>query len=474
MKGNRAESDRVRKLRQRAESSIECETMDIPDMSPDEVRKLVYELRMHQIELEIQNEELRHAQEELVRSRDRYSDLYDFAPVGYVTIAYEGLILEANLALTQMLGTPRSTLVKRPFSAFIIPDDQEVYYHYRQEILESKQGTCRIRMLGRDAEPFFAQMDSILIEADREKDILIRTIISDITEQKRAEEERLRLETKVLRSQKLESLGVLAGGIAHDFNNLLMGILGNADLAAMNLVPETPAREYVHQIEIASKRAANLAKQMLAYSGKGRFVVLAINLQTLVEEMVHLLEVSISKKVVINYDFAGNVPSIEADATQIRQIVMNLVINASEAIGDHSGVISIRTGVMECDRNYLNDTCLDDNLPEGVYSYFEISDTGGGMDKETIAKIFDPFFTTKFTGRGLGLAAVLGIVRGHKGAVEIRSRSGKGTTFTVLFPALKDSVYSSDIPASVESPASEMLCSRHSSSRTTTSSTNST
>ncbi|MCP4676637.1 MAG: response regulator [Deltaproteobacteria bacterium] len=262
----------------------------------------------------------------------------------------------------------------------------------------------------------------------------------DITERKRAEEEKLTLERQMQQAQKLESLGVLAGGIAHDFNNLLMGILGNADLAMLDLAPESPIRANILDIEMAANRAADLAKQMLAYSGKGRFVVQKLDLQTIVQEMVHLLEVSISKKAVVKYDFAQNVPPIEADTTQIRQIIMNLVVNASEAIGNRSGVISIRTGVMECDQAYFDETFVDEtyfdnNLSANTYSYFEISDTGSGMDKETSAKIFDPFFSTKFTGRGLGLAAVLGIVRGHSGAIKVYSELNKGTTFKILFPS---------------------------------------
>ena len=236
-------------------------------------------------------------------------------------------------------------------------------------------------------------------------------------------------------AQKLESLGVLAGGIAHDFNNILMAIIGNADLALMRINKESPAVENLHRIEQAAARAADLAKQMLAYSGKGKFVVENVDLNTLLEEMLHMLEVSISKKAVLRLNLHQPLPPVEADATQMRQIVMNLVINASEAIGDKSGVIAITTGCMDCDRNYLKDVWLDENLADGLYVYLEIADTGCGMDKETLAKLFDPFFTTKFTGRGLGMAAVLGIVRGHKGAIKVYSEPGRGTTFKILLPA---------------------------------------
>ncbi|MBN1475717.1 PAS domain S-box protein [Candidatus Sumerlaeota bacterium] len=254
----------------------------------------------------------------------------------------------------------------------------------------------------------------------------------------RIEEERRRLEEKIQQTQKMESLGVLAGGIAHDFNNLLMGILGNANLALDEMSPESPARYSIQQIEMATRRAADLTKQMLAYSGKGRFVIKPLDLSHLVEEMLHMMQVSISKKAVLRLDLAKSLPAIRADATQIRQIVMNLITNASEAIGDRSGVIAITTGAMECDREYLSTTHLDTEMREGLFVTLEVSDTGEGMDAETQAKIFDPFFTTKFTGRGLGLAAVLGIVRGHRGAIRVYSEPRKGTTFKILFPASED------------------------------------
>jgi len=273
---------------------------------------------------------------------------------------------------------------------------------------------------------------------DRDGKIVgILGIFWDITDRKRAEEERKAFDAQVQHAQKLESLGVLAGGIAHDFNNLLLAILGNADLALMDMAPEAPARENVDEIKKASQRAAELARQMLAYSGKGRFVVKALDLSAMVEEMTHMLNVSISKKAILKYNFSKNLPAIEADATQVRQVIMNLITNASEAIGGRSGVISISTGAMEAKRDYLKETYLDEGLPEGLYVTLEVADAGCGMSEETQARLFDPFFTTKFTGRGLGMAAVLGIIRGHRGAIRICSEVGKGTTITVLFPAIR-------------------------------------
>ncbi|MBI3089483.1 MAG: PAS domain S-box protein [Candidatus Tectomicrobia bacterium] len=259
-------------------------------------------------------------------------------------------------------------------------------------------------------------------------------ILRDISERKQAEAERRHLQAKMQQSQKLESLGVLAGGIAHDFNNLLMGVMGHASLALMELPPESPARQSMQQVETAARRAAELTNQMLAYSGKGRFIVQPLNLSKLVEEMAHLLQTVISKKAVLRFDLAKDLPPVEVDATQVRQVVMNLITNASDALDGATGVITLRTGIFEADRAYLSRTYLDEELPEGRYAYIEVADTGAGMDHDTVAKIFDPFFSTKFTGRGLGLAAVLGIVRGHQGAIKIDTRKGVGTTIRILLP----------------------------------------
>ncbi len=256
-------------------------------------------------------------------------------------------------------------------------------------------------------------------------------------ERAHAEEERKNLEAQMRQAQKLESLGVLAGGIAHDFNNLLTGILGYASLAANTLRgTTTSAVKHVEEIEKVAQRAAGLTKQMLAYSGKGRFLIMPIDLSASVDELAHLLSISISKKARLHHNFDKNIPLVEADPAQVQQVVMNLITNASEALGDQPGDISIATGVMQCTRDYLADSFLDGSLPAGEYVYVDVTDTGCGMDEATLARIFDPFFTTKFTGRGLGMSAVLGIMKGHRGTIKVDSTPGAGTTIRLLFPAL--------------------------------------
>ena len=264
---------------------------------------------------------------------------------------------------------------------------------------------------------------------------LLGGIFVDRTKQRRAEEEHRQLEIQMLQSQKLESLGLLGGGIAHDFNNILAGILGYADLALNELPDDAPSAKSIREVIEASKRAADLCNQLLAYSGEGKFVVEAIDISQLVREMTHLLEVTISKKTKLKCNLAKALPAVECDATQVRQVVMNLIVNASDAIADGTGRITVSTFVRACDRQYLSRTYLGESLLEGEYVCVEVSDTGCGMDEATKGRIFDPFFSTKFTGRGLGLAAVMGIVRGHRGAVMVDSKTGEGTAFTVLLPA---------------------------------------
>ncbi len=267
-------------------------------------------------------------------------------------------------------------------------------------------------------------------------------IAQDITERKRAEEEKLALERQVQHAQKLESLGVLAGGIAHDFNNILMAVRGYAELAVEDLAETHPALSSVREIEKGAKRAAELTRQMLAYSGRGRFVIEAMDASALMDDMAHLLRTSIPRTIVLNLHLERSLPAIEADASQVQQVVMNLITNAADAIGDEDGAIALSTGTMDVSTDYLARNLAaapspEDAIQPGAYVFFEVSDTGCGMDEETRAKLFEPFFSTKFTGRGLGMAAVQGIVRGHKGAIVLDTEPGKGSTFRVLLPVVE-------------------------------------
>jgi PAS domain S-box-containing protein len=259
----------------------------------------------------------------------------------------------------------------------------------------------------------------------------------DVTARIRAEQERQRFETQAWHAQKLESLGMLAGGIAHDFNNLLAVILGHADLALKELAPGASARSNVAHVSQAARRAAELTNQLLAYAGRGQAAPQAIDLSKLVESNVELLQVSLAKKAELRWDLAEDLPLVHGDPGRITQVILNLITNAGEALGEERGSITIRTRVVEVDEDWQSRSYPPGTLAPGPHVCLEVIDTGCGIDAASRERIFEPFFTTKPAGHGLGLAAVLGIVRAHRGAVAVESEAGKGTTFRALFPAVE-------------------------------------
>lgn len=369
----------------------------------------------------------------LRESEDRYRNIIESSSESII-VHRDGIIVYANPSAVRLHGaSSASDLVGRRMLDLIHTDFHEMVMARRRSISESGIAgpMVEMRFLKLDGTPVDVEVQSV---ATRYGDApAVQVTAHDTTERKLAEANRLKFERELQETQKLESLGVLAGGIAHDFNNILTGIMGNASIASIELPADSGVQPNLAAIKEASRQAAELCKQMLAYSGKGRFVVQNISLNRIVEETTHLLQISISKKAVLRFNLYPALPPINADATQIRQVIMNLVINASEAIGEKSGVISLHTGLTRVDHTYLGGTVLAPELPEGTYVYLEVADSGCGMSQETQSRIFDPFFTTKFAGRGLGLAAVLGIVRGHKGALKIYSEVGRGTTFKLLF-----------------------------------------
>lgn len=264
-------------------------------------------------------------------------------------------------------------------------------------------------------------------------------VMRDVTLTHQAEVERQKLEDRFQQAQKLESLGVLAGGIAHDFNNLLVGVLGHARLAAEDLPSSSPVQKSIQSIDRAARRAADLCRQMLAYAGKAPISIRAVDLRESVREIGDLLRASIPASSEIKYDFEEDTPAIRADGSQIQQVVLNLITNASEAIGESGGEIVLSIAHRFYDRDELLRMDFAEGLEAGCYVCLIARDTGCGMDEETRRRIFEPFYTTKFTGRGLGLAAVIGIVRGHHGGIRIQSEKGKGTTISVVFPATDQS-----------------------------------
>jgi two-component system cell cycle sensor histidine kinase/response regulator CckA len=370
----------------------------------------------------------------LQESEERYRRLFETAQDGIAILNGEtGEIDDVNPFLLNLLGYQREELLHKrlweigPFrdieaskSAFH-ELQAKGYVRYEHLPLKSRAGS-RV-----DVE----FVSNVYLVGQRK---VIQCNIRDISERRRLEAESEKFQRQIRDTQKLESLGVLAGGIAHDFNNLLMSILGHAGLAGLDAPAGSVQGENIRAIERAGRRAADLCSQLLAYSGRGRFLIQALDLAAVIEDTTALLAVSASKKALLTFTFAADLPLVMADAVQMQQLVMNLVINASEAIGDNPGVIGVRTGVMACDQRQLLEMMRGESLAEGRYAFFEVSDTGCGMSTETRERMFEPFFTTKFAGRGLGLAAVLGIVRGHRGAIQVTSEMGRGSTFRVLLP----------------------------------------
>ena len=380
------------------------------------------------------------AAETVQRGERRFREMIQHAPIGMVLFDHEGAIEQVNPALCRMLG-----YMEREFSELTLRDlthredwDAGIAAINRAISDPDAVQVSERRLIRKQGEELWARLTLFGIDLEGEEQRGILAHVEDITGLRLAEEERLALRRKQEKSQRLESLGVLAGGIAHDFNNLLVGILGNAQLAQMKLAEDHAALANVRYIETAANQAADLTSQMLAYSGGGRFVLEPIDIGELIRNMQELLEVPTKQVRGFDLGLADRLPRFEADKTQVRQLLLALVTNAAEAIDDAGGRVSITTGCGVADRTYLGDTYIDDDLPAGHYVWIEVIDDGPGMEEETRSRMFEPFFTTKRPGRGLGLAAVLGIVRSHRGAIRVDSTPGRGTRVRVLFPAVKE------------------------------------
>jgi PAS domain S-box-containing protein len=399
------------------------------------------------------------------------------APVACHELDLEGRIVRINDAGCRLIGLPESEILGHYVWEFVDPHELADVRERLHRNLTSEQALESIERnwIRPDGKRLVLEVHSNYIRDSAGAVQGLRSFLLDVTRRKRAEEalrkvqeslenrikertaelqlaneflrremedrqqaeqERRALETQVQHAQRLESLGILAGGIAHDFNNLLASIMGYASLASMDVAEGSRARRSLDQVLVAAKSAADLTQQMLAYSGRGSFVMEPVNVTQLIEGVFRLVESTISKKATLRLDLAPDLPNIQADASQIRQVVMNLITNAAESLGDKPGFVEVKTGVIWADFGELAAMSPGGILPSGEYVYLEVKDTGCGMSSETLNRIFDPFFTTKFTGRGLGLAAVLGIIRSHQGSIRVDSRVNEGTNFRVLFPAI--------------------------------------
>ena len=362
--------------------------------------------------------------------------IIEFSEDAIISKDLRGVVQTWNRSAERLYGYSPEEAVGRSISFLLPPEraaeEQEILARIRRGERVEHFETTRLRSDGTLVEVSLSispirNMAGIAVGASH--------VARDITARKKFEEQ-------MRQTQRLESLGVLAGGIAHDFNNLLTGIIGNASLISDTLSSRMPERSYLDELLKAAERAADLTKQMLAYAGKGQFFVGPINISDAVEEIAALVKSSVPKTTMVRLDLGSDVPMVDADLSQIQQLVMNLIINGAEATMDRgSGTVVVKTGMQWLDHEQIPVGSRSHEFPPGNYAYVEVRDDGCGMDEKTLAKIFDPFFTTKFTGRGLGLAAALGIVNAHRGAIRVESSPGEGTTFRVFLPVSSKRVY---------------------------------
>ena len=405
-------------------------------LSAEETQLMLHELRVHQIELEMQNEELRRAQLELEAERAKYFDLYDLAPVGYCSVSRSGLILEANLTAAKLLGVARNMLFKRLISRFIVKEDQDIYYLMWKQLFETgAPQACELRMLKPDGTPIWVHL-AATVARDAAGAPVLRVVLRDITERKQAEVAHNLLEARFHESQKMEALGTFAGGVAHDFNNALAMIIGNVELARQDVGSGHAALVSLEEIGRAGRRAKDLVQQILAFGRREKLERKATSLALVVVESARLVRATLPAIVSLSVVCEADTPAVLADATQIKQILLNLCSNALHAVQDQvrPGKIEIRL----CAYGLAQGAARVELRP-GRYACLTVRDNGKGMDEATRSRIFEPFFTTKASGKGtgLGLSVVHGIVRAHEACMEVESTPGNGSEFRIYFPAVE-------------------------------------
>jgi two-component system cell cycle sensor histidine kinase/response regulator CckA len=403
-------SARADDLRRRAEELAAREVASAEEQrSPGQIQKMHHELMVQKIELEMQNEDMRRTLQELEEARACHFDLYDLAPVGYLTLDEQGLILEANLRAATLLGVERGTLLKQPLSRYVSPEDRESYALQRKQLVETGTAQSRdVRMLHSDGSTFWAHLQANPAQSGE-----CWITLQDITELWQARQE-------LLNTQKIESLGILAGGIAHDFNNILAAILGYISLARLQLHDPEKAKKRLEEAEKAAGRAKGLAKQLLTFSRGGEPVKKIIDMRVILKEAVGFA--LLGSNVNCAFSLADDLWPLEADEGQIAQVIHNLVLNAVQAM-PQGGTVTVSAENVIAKEN------------GDRYVKFSVEDTGAGIAEENLLKIFDPYFTTKLHGSGLGLATCFSIIKKHGGKIRASSRIGKGSTFTVSLRA---------------------------------------
>jgi len=400
--------------------------------STEQLQRVFHELRLHQIELDMQNEELRLVQAELESSRMRLADLYDHAPVGYVTESEAGIIIEANATLVSLLGVTKSSLFRVPLSHFILPEDQDTYYLHRKQLLDTHAPqVSEVRMLRPGSPPFWARLQATIVYEVRTLPTC-RVILSDITACKLAEQGRQKLKDQLAQMQKMESIERLAVGVASNFNNILGIILGNTEMALDHAIPGEPIFDNLQEIGKAVDRSTQLTWQLLSFARMQIIATECLDLNTAVEEQLTSLRHLFGKAIDLVWIPGAGLWPVTMDISQIEQIVRNLCVNARDAI-EEPGQITIETRNKTLDQE---DHARHPYVSPGEYVALIVCDDGCGIAPDAMSRLFEPFFTTKAIGQGdgLGLAIVHGIVKQNNGFINVISKHGQGATFEVYLP----------------------------------------
>ena len=393
--------------------------------------ELIHELQTFQIELELQNEELLQSQQELIASRASYAKLYDFAPVGYLTISSRGIIRKSNLTFADMISIPKAHLVDRPFSDHVVSEDQDIYYRHLRALFDSKDHqVCELRLKLKSGENLYVQMESNVTSGEPGETEESGTMISDITRRKQAEDERQDLEQQLHRAQNIESIGILAGGIAHDFNNILFPIMGFTEMAIQDLPDDHALQKNLEAILHGAIRASILVKQILLFSSQHHDEQKPVPLQPLIVEVLSLLRSTIPADIEIEHYLDERLCLVFGDGTELYGVIMNLCTNAFHAMEQRGGTLTVSLDRVD------PGTVRGMKLSSVNYCRLQVHDTGEGIAPGIIGKIFDPYFTTKKFGKGsgLGLSVVHGIVKNYGGTVTVNSEMDTGTVFSLYLP----------------------------------------
>ncbi len=388
------------------------------------------EARRRLRQLEHETAERARAEEATKEAQQLLKLTYEHAPVGIAQIDLQGSFLEVNPRFCTITGYSFDELRHRNLAEVIYPGAARSDSADYAQLMAGRLAFYREEreFERRDGSKIWTELTVALVRDRRGRPHYAIIVLQDVTDRRRAEE-RLR------EAQKSESIGILAGGIAHDFNNLLTGVLGNASLALDSIPPDSPNRSLMQAVIAAAERAAHLTSQLLAYAGGGSGLARGLDLSKVVREAVELLRPSLPESLELRLELQNGLPPLKTNPADIQQIVTGLVMNGAEAIGEgRSGAVTVGTGMIDFQPHLTSPPLNIGELAAGRYLTLVVSDNGEGMDCERIPRIFDPFFTTKFMGRGLGLAAVSGIVRAHRGAITVSSAPGRGSVFTVMFP----------------------------------------